>query len=158
MSCGLEGSLFGDRQRHKIILCSKNIDFFVNLMFVDPCILVHFLQRKTKQENKKKQNATIFQNFIIPYFKWNLTCFGQHTAHHQEPNTAQAASGFAYVESFRTCSCWMLSGSVRYMTTSNNCTSNNLLRYCAKPEAVTAVLGSWWWAVYRPKHVELYLK
>jgi hypothetical protein len=24
-----------------------------------------------------------------------------------------------------------------------------------KPEAANAVLGSWWWAVCRPKHVEL---
>jgi hypothetical protein len=27
----------------------------------------------------------------------------------------------------------------------------------AKPEAACAVLGSWWWAVCRPKHVELYI-
>jgi hypothetical protein len=27
----------------------------------------------------------------------------------------------------------------------------------AKPEAAGAVLGSWWWAVCRPKHVELYI-
>jgi len=47
------------------------------------------------------------------------------TAHHQEPKTAQAGSGFAYVEGCWTCSCWTLSGSVRYLTTSNNCTSNN---------------------------------
>ena len=26
----------------------------------------------------------------------------------------------------------------------------------AKPEAASAILGSWWWAVCRPKHVELY--
>jgi hypothetical protein len=25
-----------------------------------------------------------------------------------------------------------------------------------KPEAASAVLGSWWWAVFRPKHVELH--
>ena len=25
-----------------------------------------------------------------------------------------------------------------------------------KPEAASAVLGSWWWAVCRPKHVELH--
>jgi hypothetical protein len=29
--------------------------------------------------------------------------FGRHTAHHQEPKTAQAASGFAYVEGCWTC-------------------------------------------------------
>jgi len=27
----------------------------------------------------------------------------------------------------------------------------------AKPEAASAVLSSWWWAVCRPKHVELHL-
>jgi hypothetical protein len=28
------------------------------------------------------------QNFIIPYFKWNSTCFGRHTHHHQEDCTS----------------------------------------------------------------------
>jgi hypothetical protein len=37
----------------------------------------------------------VYQNFIIPYFKWNSTFFGKNTAHHQEPKTAQATSGFA---------------------------------------------------------------
>jgi len=69
---------------------------------------LHFLQRKTQQD------ATVFQNFIIPYFKWSSTCFGRHSTHHQEPKTAQAASGFAYVEGCRTCRCWMLSGSIRW--------------------------------------------
>jgi len=27
----------------------------------------------------------------------------------------------------------------------------------AKPEAASAVLDSWWWAVFRPKHVELHI-
>jgi hypothetical protein len=35
----------------------------LNLMFVDPCIIVQFLQRKPQQD------ATVYQNFIIPYFK-----------------------------------------------------------------------------------------
>jgi len=40
--------------------------------------------------------------------------------------------------------CRTLSGSVslRYLTTSNNCTSDNLAQYYAKPEAACAVLGS----------------
>ena len=46
------------------------------------------------------------------------------------------------VEGCRTCSCWTLSGSVRYLTTSNNCTSDNLRRYHAKAEAACAVLGA----------------
>jgi len=46
------------------------------------------------------------------------------------------------LEGCRTCSCWTLSGSLRYLTTSNNCTSDNLPQYYAKPEAACAVLGS----------------
>jgi len=42
-------------------------------------------------------------------FTRSSTCFGRHTAHHQEPKTAIAASGFAYVEGCWTCSCWTLS-------------------------------------------------
>ena len=49
-----------------------------------------------------------------------LNMFGRHTAYHQEPKTAQAASGFAHVEGCRTCSFWTLSDSVRYLTTSDN--------------------------------------
>ena len=51
-------------------------------------------------------------------FIWSSTFFGRHTAHHQEPKTALAASGFACVEGCRTCSCWTLSASSNY--TSNN--------------------------------------
>jgi len=47
-------------------------------------------------------------------FIWGSTCFGRHTAHHQEPKTALAASGFAYVEGCWKCSCWTLSASYKY--------------------------------------------
>ena len=43
-------------------------------------------------------------------FMWSSTCFGRNTAHHQEPKTVLAASGFAYVKGCWTCSCWTLSG------------------------------------------------
>ena len=59
-----------------------------------------------------------------------LKMFRGHTAHHQELKAAQGASGFAYVEGCRTCSCWTFSGSVRQPAT------------YAKPEAAGAVLGS----------------
>jgi hypothetical protein len=58
-----------------------------------------------------------------------------YCVHHQEPKTAQAASGFAYVEGCQTCCCWTLSGSIRYLKTSNNNTYAN-------PEAGFAALGS----------------
>ena len=56
-------------------------------------------------------------------FIWSSTCFGRHTAHHQEPKTALAASGFAYVEGCWTCSCWTLSASSSYTSDSGNLSS-----------------------------------
>ena len=56
-------------------------------------------------------------------FIWSSTCFGRNTAHHQEPKTALAASGFAYVEGCWTCNWWTLSGT---LTMSTSYTSNNL--------------------------------
>jgi len=38
--------------------------------------------------------------FYYSTFTWSSTCFGRHIAHHQEPNTALATSGFAHVEAF----------------------------------------------------------
>jgi hypothetical protein len=64
------------------------------------------------------------------YMKLNMFR-GKHTAHHQEPKTALAASGFLYVKSCRMCSCWTLAGSVRFLP-----------QYHAKPEAAFAVSGS----------------
>jgi hypothetical protein len=57
----------------------------------------------------------MYQNFIIPY----LYDFGRHTAHHQEPKTTPAASGFLYAEGYWTCS---------WRTLSANYTFNNLPR------------------------------
>jgi len=62
---------------------------------------------------KIQQDATVYQNFYF-IFIWSSTCFGRHTAHDQEPKTALAASGFAYVEGCFTCSCWTFSASSNY--------------------------------------------
>ena len=56
-------------------------------------------------ENPTRCNSVSKYYFI---FIWSSTCFGRHTAHHQEPKTALTASGFAYVEGCWTCSCWTL--------------------------------------------------
>jgi hypothetical protein len=56
-------------------------------------------------ENPTRWNSVSKFYFI---FIWSSTCFRQHTTHHQEPKTALAASGFAYVESCWPCSCWTL--------------------------------------------------
>jgi len=62
------------------------------------------------------EQAKVYYSIFI----WSSTCFGRHTAHHQEPKTALAASGFAYVEGCWTCSWWTVC-----LTTSTNYTSNN---------------------------------
>ena len=91
-----------------------------HLIFVDPCIIVKFIQKNpTKCNNVSK--------FYYSIFMWSSTCFERHTAHHQEPKTALAASGFSYVEGCWTCSWWTLSGT-QCLTTSTNYTSNNLPR------------------------------
>jgi len=48
--------LFSDRLLCKSLRRMSDI----NLMFVDPCIIVQFIQ-------KVQQDATMYQNFIIPY-------------------------------------------------------------------------------------------
>ena len=67
-----------------------------DLMFVDPCIVVQFTKKNLTTCN------SVSKFYFI--FIWSSTCFGQHTAHHQESKTALAASGFSYVEGYWTCS------------------------------------------------------
>jgi hypothetical protein len=61
---------------------------------VDVCGSVHHSTVHTEKSNKMQQYIKIYYSILI----WSSTCFGRHTAHHQEPKTALAASGFAYVE------------------------------------------------------------
>ena len=53
----------------------------------------------TEIANKMQQCIRSYYSMFI----WSSTCFGRHTAHHQELKTALAASGFAYVKG-----CWTL--------------------------------------------------
>jgi len=46
---------------------------------------------------------------ILFHIYMKLNMFRATSAHHQEPKTALAASGFAYVEGCWMCSCWTLS-------------------------------------------------
>jgi len=50
------------------------------LMFVDPCIIVQFVKKNPTRCNNVSK-------FYYSIFIWSSTCFGQHTAHHQEPKT-----------------------------------------------------------------------
>jgi len=65
-----------------------------------------------RKSNKMQQCIKIYYSIFI----WSSTCFGRHTAHHQEPKIALAASGFAYVEDCWTCGCWTLSFYAFYET------------------------------------------
>ena len=116
------------------------IKILLNLMILDPCIILYFTL-------KIQQDARAYQNFIklddpgsvhhiIFHIKnptrcnsvskfnfifiWSSPCSGRHTAHHQEPKTALAASGFAYVEGCWPCSCWTLTASYTMMQGSTN--------------------------------------
>jgi len=85
-----------------------------HLMFVDTCFIAQFT----------KKNPTICNNvskFYYSIFIWSSTCFGRHTAHHQEPKTALAATGFLYVAGCWTCSWWTLSGTVCLTTSGTLC-------------------------------------
>ena len=60
------------------------------LMLVDPCIIVQFV----------KKNPTRCNNVSKFYYSiciWSSTCFGRHSAHHQEPKTALAASRWIFL-------------------------------------------------------------
>ena len=96
----------------------------------------------------------MYQNFYF-IFIWSSTCFGRKTAHHQEPKTALAASGF-YT--------WKAVGRVVVGRCQAQYVPDNVQQLHVqqpstyeKPEAASAVLGSWWWALRRPKHVGLHM-
>ena len=94
------------------------------LDFVDLCIILKFVQKNTTRCNSLSKFYSIF--------KWSLTRFGQHTAHHQEPKLhKQPLALHNTLDDCQTCRCWTLS---------HNHTSDNHLRYYAKPEAACAVL------------------
>jgi hypothetical protein len=59
-------------------------------MFLDPCIIVQFIE-------KNPTRCNIVSKFIITYL-YEAQHVSGDTTHHQEPKTVLAASGFAYVE------------------------------------------------------------
>ena len=77
------------------IICCAVINY---LTFVDPCIVVQFIKNSPTRCNNVSK-------FYYSIFTWSSACFGRHTARHQEPKTALAASGFSYMEGCWTCSC-----------------------------------------------------
>jgi len=69
--------------------CRLQVRFYnFNLRFSNPCIILKFI----------KKNPTRCNDVSKPYYSifiWCSTCFGQHTAHRQEPKTALTASSFS---------------------------------------------------------------
>jgi hypothetical protein len=112
------------------------------------CLLIRASEYSSYKKSNKMQQCIKIYYFI---FIWSSTCFGRHTAHHREPKTALAASGFAYVEG-----CWTCADSCADADSVQQAHVQQPSTY-AKPEAASAVLGSRWWAVCRPKHVELHM-
>jgi len=55
---------------------------------------VHHSTIHKEKSNKMHQCTTFYYSIFI----WSSTYFWWHTAHHQEPKTALAASGFSYLE------------------------------------------------------------
>jgi len=66
----------------------------LNIYKIDVCGSVRHSTIHTEKSKKMQHFIKIDYSIFI----WSSTCFGRHTAHHQEPKTALAASGFAYVE------------------------------------------------------------
>ena len=147
--------LFSSWPKHVGVNCvCKPISFY--LCAFDVRGSVRYSTVLTEKPNKMQQVINILLSLILneaQHVSGDTPPIIRSLKLHKQPPVLHNT-----VEVCRTCSCWTLSGSVCYLTTSNNWTSDNLSQYYAKPEAACAVLGSWWWAVCRPKHVELHLK
>jgi len=96
------------------VMCSKEtlrsvkIPHVYSLFAHNKHIISEIMQRVTLKnhiENPTRSNSVSKFYFI---FILSSTCFGRHTAHHQEPKTTLPASGFAYVEGCWTCGWWTL--------------------------------------------------
>ena len=84
---------------YKVSLNNSIVNYHYLSIVSDLCKLRHsfmtvekenmFVRDSYGKSNKMPQCIKIYFIFI-----WSSTCFGQHTAHHQEPKTALAASGF----------------------------------------------------------------
>jgi hypothetical protein len=107
---------------------------------------VHHSKIHTEITNKMQHSITTY----YCTFKWGWTCFGRHTAHHQEPKTALAASGFAYVEG-----CWTFS---LLDSDSVQQPQRPITSHVCKTRSASTISRSWWWAVCRPKNIEPHLK
>ena len=105
----------------------------INLMSVSPEI---------HNQQTKSYKAWIFTTFIFTLkFVFTFTCKIQQYGALQVSKGAQRhCSHLRHIDVF----------SVHQLHVQQPSTH-------AKPEAASTVLGSWWWAVFRPKHIELHI-
>jgi len=62
---------------------NENAKQMSDMMFMDPCIMAQFIKKNPTRCNNVSK-------FYYSIFIWSSTCFGRHTAHHQDPKTAMA--------------------------------------------------------------------
>jgi len=114
---------------------------------------MHHSTIHTEKSNKMQQCIKIYYSIFI----WSSTCFGRHTAHRQEPKTALAASGLhTWKVVGRVIAGCCQAENLWYSAWQRPVTTRPTTFHVCKPEAASAVLGSWQWAVCCPKHVELH--
>jgi hypothetical protein len=82
--------------KHINTLCGQNIEFGYDKPGGTYCdhwsfegLRTNTLRIHIEKSNKMQECIKIYYSIFI----WSSTCFGQHTAHHQEPKTELAASG-----------------------------------------------------------------
>jgi hypothetical protein len=150
----------------------RNFLKFTGHLTLDVRGSVHHSITHSEIANKMQQHINIYYSMFI----WSSTCFGRHTAQHQELKAVLAASVYAYVKGCWTL--WLLDAisvqqtqrpttfhvsyiftRTRHLTLTLIASSNHNVQQpftYANPEAASAVLSSWWWAVCLPERVELH--
>ena len=100
---------------------------------------------------KIQQDATMYQNFYYSVFIWSSTCLGRHTPIirslklHWPPLVFHTWKVVGRVVGGR-CQAHTVPDNVHQLHVQQ-------LSTYEKPESASAVLGSRWWAVCRPRHV-----
>jgi len=125
------------------------VEFYLHLMFVDPFIMVQFIQKNPTRCNSVPE-------FISPYLYE-----AQHVSGYTPPIIRSLKLHLQPLVLYT----WKVGGRVIV----GRCQAQHALpdsvqqshvqqpSTYAKPETSSAVLGSWWWAVCLPKHVELHI-
>ena len=110
---------------------------FTNLVFMNPCIIYNSYRNS-------QRDVTVYQNFSLFRVYIRLNVF---RATHRPSSGAQNC----------TSSLWFCIRERLLDAESVQQPQRPQPFTYAKPETASTVLSSWWWAVCRPKHVELHI-